>query len=253
MTDVTRIDKLRYDNIASEWKGLTFGGQGVTLQDTWVSKNITEAFPKWWEENVGGGSEKINPKIFNWTTLPLGSSHVANKDLPTDGYLFMYGQKVFDDNCAVINLANVVERMGMHKVSDHLQKYFSKDSLAKMDVIDMVESVPKDRNLMKMMKVLLNHLKFNVRKVQVKDIFKVDVSVPLCVRIHAYHCVVIWNGEIYDANHTHTLPLNIDNMDWSSGQDIGFIDVVDAFYFYPGKKVCIALNLPDKSEFFSYH
>ena len=251
MTDVKRIEKIKFDSNTNKWRGLTFGNKGVVLKDTWIKVNITEAFPNWWKANVGDDNDK-NPKIYEWTTLPLGSSHFSNKDLPVDGYQFKYSQKLFDDNCAVINLANVVERMGLSKVSDHLQKYFSKDALANMNVIDMIQSVPKDRNLMKMMKVLMNHLKFDIKKAQVKDIFKINNSVPLCVRMHAYHCVVIWNNEIYDANHTHTLPLNIDHMDWCSGHDIGFVDVVDAFYFYPRKKVCIALNLPEKKDFFSY-
>ena len=186
--------------------------------------------------------------ISKWTELPIGASNNLHKiDLPVDGKFFHYHQKALDDNCIIINVANICAQLGDEKGCKMLQKYFSKDGLFEMQKLGYCTENPSHSSMMKSMRFLLRKLTYQVFNIESKNVFELNQEIPFCVRLHSYHTITVWKNEIYDANHTHTLKLSQEWLDWCCGNVPGGFDgIKEAFYFYPCKKLCGKLKIEVK-------
>ena len=229
----TMIKQIKHRSADNEWIGITFDNKSERLTHDWVEKNFRYPFAQWYNVNIGDINK---PNISEWLTLPIGQSNMTKLD-ETGGWTFKYMQEEEDDNCAIINVLNVISKLGDEDTCDVVKPYCYKNTL--------ITTVSQQRDLnrcnrhydtLKFVQQLLRQNGYMIKKQKIDDIFNWKTEEPTLIKLHSLHCVVVWKDEIYDANHFCTLKLNKKNLDWCCGEYERFNGVLGAFTFYPNPK-----------------
>jgi hypothetical protein len=198
----------RMDEIV--YRGKQQNGVQVALSYKWLEMNTRHVDEKWFNDKIVG-----NKQLNKWHRLPSG--YVRRK------YPIKWRQGDNQSTCFLGNILNCLYYLG-DETTFELTKII-------VDVSpDVVDAAVVKRHLIK------NSYQITNIKTTVTD-FTPYMDVPICGKITEIHRIVVWKGWIIDGLNEYLLPVTQENLDWCCGHDQVFTGMVDAFLFFPCKRL----------------
>ena len=164
-----------------------------------------------------------------WYHLPKG--HRIDSGLPKSQVtqkLPYRGNKQDDRMCVLDNLINLLQVFGDYPLVQELSAFTDFEAWSKYC---------GTKNNVREAMHMLTKKSYNVRLIDIDDIYDYSFhEMHLCI-LTQMHCVGIWNNEIYDASHTNVLELTRTNLNWCCGDFGPFQNcTIKAYKFAPSKR-----------------
>ena len=233
------VTRFRYNDRKKTWEGLLGTLMIVPLSDRWMHQNVKELDRNYFHDHCS-----VKVRSFNWVNMPVGFGSSKKEELSTLGYLLLYKEKAGCATCVIVNIMNTLYLLKDEVTHSKIKGLENNDNW-----IDLVNRSFTNCNFPHVtcgIQVLRDH-KYLVRKVKVKSVLEYKFVHPTLCVISNTHCVVIWNKNIIDSNHTHTLKLNIKNLNWCSGESNEFSRIILAYEFKPCPKIAKKINYMEYS------
>ena len=225
------VTKIMYCNNDHTWKGLLGDNNKViNLPEFWMRRNVKQIDATFYDKYCKG-----NGKVTTWTNLPIGSGVETNTILSTSGEKLFYEERDGCSTCVIVNILNTLYLLDDTETHKKMNWLENDETWLKM-VHEINISPTKYPHVMCGLQVLRKH-KYQVKKVKIPSVLEYVFKHPTLCVVSNVHCIVIWNDKIIDSNHSHTLELTMEHLNWCCGDFKKFSRIFLAYEFQPSQKL----------------
>ena len=232
------VIKFKYFEDEQTWKGLLGDNSVVRLTEHWMHRNVKDLEPKYYDRYCN-----VNVRGKDWTPLPIGNGKDTNDNLSRSGDRLLYEESDGCSTCVIVNIMNTLHLLEDYETHDKIHMLEDNDKW--LDLVHENYYDNKFPHVMCGVQILRDH-RYLVRKVKIESVFQHDFVHPTLCVISNTHCIVIWRKSIIDSNHTHTLKLNRNHLDWCCGDLDPFSKIFLAYEFKPSPRIANKIGYNEK-------